>query len=449
LLAHHSTQAGLTEKAAALRTKAGERSLARSALAEGVAQLSRAIEQIASLPPSPARRAEQIRLQVALITPYFHLKSYIAPETKAAAERAQMLIEQAEALGEPPDDPLLLFSVLYSFWNVNVLAFNGDAVRNLGAQFLALAERRAETAPRMIGHRLLGSALLFTGDLAGGRAHHDRAIALYDMAAHRSLANRFGQDMGVTILTWRHLNLWILGYPEAALADVKRALEIAHETGQVGSLIYAQIHAGLTQMHCGNFMAAQVQWENLLVFLEEKGALFWRTPLMLYQACCLVRLGKHSDAVKIFTGSVNAWQSTGATLILPYWLSFFATASAELGQFDKAWNCIGEAIMLIERTKQAWCEAEVHRMAGEIALLSPELDQAKAEAYFERALAVARQQQAKSWELRAAMSMARLWRDQAKRDEARELLAPIYGWFTEGFDTLDLKQAKALLDELT
>jgi len=140
--------------------------------------------------------------------------------------------------------------VLYSFWNVNVLAFNGDAVCNLGAQFLALAERRAETVPRMIGHRLVGSALFFTGDLAGGRAHHDRAIALYDKAAHRSLANRFGQDMGVTILTWRHQNVWILGYPEAALADVKGALEIAHETGQAGSLIYAQIHAGLTQMYC-------------------------------------------------------------------------------------------------------------------------------------------------------------------------------------------------------
>src|SRR6267142_2505418 len=201
----------------------------------------------------------------------------------------------------------------------------------------------------MIGHRLLGSALFFTGDLAGGRAHHDRAIALYDMAAHRSLANRFGQDMGVTILTWRHQNLWILGYPEAALADVKGALEIAHETGQVGSLIYAQIHAGLTHMYCGNLLAAQVQWENLLVFLEEKGALFW--------------------------------QSIGATLVLPYFLSFFATACAELGQFDKAWNCIGEAIMLIERTKQAWCEAEVNRVAGEIALRSPAPDAVKAESY--------------------------------------------------------------------
>ena len=133
---------------------------------------------------------------------------------------------------------------------------------------------------------------------------------------------------------------------------------------------------------------------------------------------------------------------------MPLWLSHLANAHAELGQFDDAWRCIDEAMTAIETTKERWCEAEVNRIAGEIALKSPEPDTAKAEAYFERALAVARQQQAKSWELRAAMSMARLWRDQGKRDEARDLLAPVYGWFTEGFDTLDLKEAKALLDEL-
>ena len=125
-----------------------------------------------------------------------------------------------------------------------------------------------------------------------------------------------------------------------------------------------------------------------------------------------------------------------------------ARACGELGQFDDAWSYIGEAITAVETTKEKWYEAEVHRIAGEIALMSPEPDAAKAEACFERALAVARSQQAKSWELRAAISMARLWREQGKRDEARELLAPVYGWFTEGFDTLDLKQAKALLDEL-
>ena len=138
----------------------------------------------------------------------------------------------------------------------------------------------------------------------------------------------------------------------------------------------------------------------------------------------------------------------GSNMFVPLYLSYLARAYAELGQFDDAWRCIGEAMTAMETTKETWCEAEVNRIAGEIALMSPEPDAAKAEAYFERALAVARQQQAKSWELRAAMSMARLWRDQGKPQQARELLAPVYGWFTEGFDTLDLKEAKALLDEL-
>jgi predicted ATPase len=150
----------------------------------------------------------------------------------------------------------------------------------------------------------------------------------------------------------------------------------------------------------------------------------------------------------MITSGITAFRSTGATVWMPFYLSYLASAHAELGKFDDAWRCIGEAMTAIETTKERWCEAEVHRIAGEIALMSPEPDAAKAEAYFERALAVARAQQAKSWELRAAMSMARLWRDQGKRDEARDLLAPVYGWFTEGFDTLDLKEAKALLDEL-
>jgi predicted ATPase len=154
-----------------------------------------------------------------------------------------------------------------------------------------------------------------------------------------------------------------------------------------------------------------------------------------------------ADAVHTITSALTAWHSTGSTAFVPLYLSYLASAYAELDQFDDAWRWIREATTAIETTNERWWEAEINRVAGEIALHSPEPDAAKAQAYFERALAVARQQQAKSWELRAAMSMARHWRDQGKRDEARDLLAPVYGWFTEGFDTLDLQEAKALLGE--
>ena len=169
---------------------------------------------------------------------------------------------------------------------------------------------------------------------------------------------------------------------------------------------------------------------------------------MMQRGCLLALTGKASDAVQTITCGVTAMQSTGTTMWMPFWLSYLARANAEIGQPDDAKHCIGEAMAAVETAKERWCEAEVNRIAGEIALLSPEPDVAKAEAYFERALTVAREQQAKSWELRAAMSLARLWRDQGNRDEARDLLTPVYGWFTEGFDTLDLKEAKALLDAL-
>ena len=203
LLARHCTEAGLIEKAAGLWGKAGQRSLERSALVEAAEQLTRALDQIAALPATPALRREQIKLQVALITPLIHVKGYAAPETKAAVERARLLIEQAEALGEPPEDPLLLFSVLYGFWVANNVAFNGDVMRELAAQFLALAEKQGATVPLMIGHRLMGISLMLTGDIAQGRAHLDQAIALYDPAEHRPLATRFGQDIRVAILSFR------------------------------------------------------------------------------------------------------------------------------------------------------------------------------------------------------------------------------------------------------
>ena len=162
----------------------------------------------------------------------------------------------------------------------------------------------------------------------------------------------------------------------------------------------------------------------------------------------LALTGKASDAVQTTIAGLTAFRSTGATQFVPLYLSYLARAYAGLGEFDDAWRCVGEAMKMVETTKERVWEAEVNRVAGEIALKSPEPDAVKAEGYFERALAVAREQQAKSWELRAAMSMARLWRDQGKRDQARELLAPVYGWFTEGFDTRDLREATALLDEL-
>jgi class 3 adenylate cyclase/predicted ATPase len=448
LLARHCAEAGLIEKAASLWGKAGQRSLERSALVEASEQLTRALGLIAALPGSPALRREEMRLQVALVYPLMHVKGQAAPEAKAAAERARLLIKQAEARGEPPEDPLLLFSVLNALFVVDVAAFDGDAACERAAQFLALAEKRGAKVPLMLGHRAMGVCLTLMGKFVGARAHQDQVIALYDPVEYRQLAKRFSQDPRVVTLVYRSWALWALGYPEAAIASADQALNAARETGLAGLLMQAiSITCGI-QIICGNYATAKAQSDELIALAEEKSSIFWKATGMLCRASILANFGRASDAVAITTSVIAAYRSTGARLFLPLVLSHWARACAELGQFDEAWSYIGEAASLVETTKEQLGEAEVHRIAGEIALMSPERDAARAEAYFERSLAVARAQQAKSWELRAATSMARLWREQGKRGEARDLLAPVYGWFIEGFDTLDLKQAKALLDEL-
>ncbi|MGO9867935.1 MAG: ATP-binding protein, partial [Rhodomicrobium sp.] len=378
LLARHCTEAGLIEKAAGLWGKAGQRSLERSALMEAAEQLTRALAQIATLPATAALRSEQIKLQAALITPLSHVKGYAAPETKAAVERARLLIEQAEALGEPPEDTLLLFSVLFSFWVANYVGFNGDLMLELAAQFLALAERQRATIPIMIGHRVMGISLLLTGGISEGRAHLDRALALYDPAEHRPLAMRFGQDVRVSVLSYRSWALWLLGYPGAALADAEQALKDAREIGQAATLMYALAHAPFTHTCCGKYAAANVQLDELVALANQKDALLWKAVGMLVRGWVLALTAKALDAIHMITSGITASRSTGATLWMPLWLSHLARAYAALGKFDDAWRCIGEAMTTVETTKERWCEAEINRMAGEIALGSPQPDTSKA-----------------------------------------------------------------------
>jgi class 3 adenylate cyclase/predicted ATPase len=449
LLARHCTEAGLIEKAAGLWGKAGQRSLARSALVEAVAQLTRALGQFAIVPASPASRREEIKLQAALINALMHTRGYAAPETRAAAERARSLIEKAEALGEPPDDPLLLFSVLYSVWVANQTSLDGNVICELATQFLASAEKQGKTAPLMIGHRLMGTSLLMcTSEIEQGRAHLDRAIALYDPDQHRSLATRFGQDVRVAILWYRSWALWALGYPDAALGDVERALTDAREIGHAATLMFALAWTSPTLHYCGKYTEVNAQTEKVITLADEKGSVYWKALGLCMRGLFLHQSGRALEAVEKLTSGIAAWRATGATLFTPTQLSWLAAAQAELGQFDDARRCLEEAINLMKTTKESWYEAEVNRIAGEVALKSPDPDPKRASAYFERAIAVAREQKAKSWELRTAMSLARLWRDQGKTQQARDLLAPIYGWFTQGFGTLDLTTAKALLDEL-
>jgi len=442
LLARHCTEAGLIDKAAALWCKAGRQSLTRSAFIEAVAHFTRALSQFEVLPVTASLIRDRIEAHVGLGHALIDVKGHAAPETRAAFRRASELITQSEQLGEALDDPRLSLSVLRGLWANAYVAFDGDLMHELSAKFLTLAEKQGRALTT--AHRLMGLTLGLTGNFAEGRAHLDQALALGDPSEQRLEPT----DPRVTALTSRALILWSLGYPEAAQADIDETVRRAREIGEAATLMQALGVTNYTNILCGNAVAASALSGELMTLANEKGASLRRAEAVFQRGCVLALTARTADAVETIGSGVRAWRSTGATCWTPLHMLFLADAHARLGQFDDAWRCIGEALAASEASKESWCDADIHRLAGDIVLLSGEPDTAKAEAYFERALAVARKQQAKSFELRAAMSMARLWRDQGKRDEARGLLAPISGWFTEGFDTVDLKRAKALLDEL-
>jgi predicted ATPase len=315
------------------------------------------------------------------------------------------------------------------------VAFDGEATPGLAAKFLALAEQQGQTAPCLIGQRLVGTSLLLTGDIAGGRAHLDQALALYDPAEHRPLAMRFGQDVGVSIFAYRALAQWMLGMPETALAYADRALANARESQHAGTLMYAQLHTSLTHILCAEYAIAYEQSNEVIRLADEKGAAMWKALGTMQKGCALALSGKAAEAVEVITSGIATFRSTGSHVYLPIYLLHLSGAHAELGEFDDAWRCIGEAMSAVKATRERWYEAEIHRMAGEIALKLPQQSSSQAAAYFERALTIARAQQAKSWELRAAMSLARLWRDRGMPQKARDLLAPVYAAFTEGLET--------------
>ena len=449
LVAHHFGQAGLAESAIEWWGEAGRRSMERSALVEALAQLTRALNVIATLPPTPALRQEEIELQVALITPLIHLKGYSAPETKAASERARLLIEDAEAVGEPPKDSLLLFSAYYGLFGASTLTFNGNTVRELSAKVMALAEKERTAAALLLAHRIMGISSLYTGCFAEARTHMDSAIALYNPTEHRALATRFVTDVRAHVLCYRSLALWVLGYPAVAHAAAGRALSEARDVAQAGSLMNILALATTTYILSGDYAAASAGLDELIVLAGDKGSVYWKARGTWLSGWLSSLTGEPANAVELLTSGIATLQTTGATLLAPTQSSCLAAAHAQLGQSADARRCIDVAIAAIGKSKETWFEAEVNRIAGELTLVSPEHDATKAEAYFKQSLAIARQQQAKSWELRAAMSLARLWRSQGKMQEARELLAPVYGWFTEGFDTRDLKEAKSLLEQLS
>ena len=378
LLARHCTEAGLIEKAASLWGKAGQQSLGQSALVEAVAQLTRALDQTAILPGTTSLRREQINLQVAQMRALGLVKGFAAPETKAAAERARLLGEQAEALGEAP---ARLFSILFGSRIVNFTAFNGDVLRELSSRFLTLAEKHGVKFMIMTGHRLMGTSLMFTGYLVESRAHFDQAIALYDPIEHRPLAERFGQDARVSTLGYRSWALWMLGFPKAALADADQALSEARQIGHAATLMFALSSGVVTQIFGRRYEVATAQNNELCALADEKGSHFHKSSGLAYRGTILAMTAADA-ALDTVTRGITAFKSAETTHGLALVLSCLAKIYADLGRYDDACRTIGEALAMIEASRERLMEAEAKRMAGEIALMLPEPEAAKARSVF-------------------------------------------------------------------
>lgn len=446
-LARHCAEAGAAEKAAALWARAGRLCLRKSALREAETHFARALDLIRSQPSAAGLRREEITCQIGLARTLLLLRGYTSQEGKAALDETIALFERARSLGEPVEHPLALFTTLHGFWLASVVASSGSATRELAAECLALAEKGGAKGEIVAGRHAVGLSLLFSGDPQGSLAHFDQAIAMFDPDEDRQ-ATRYGGEYWSSALAGRAAALWTIGRPDAARADAAASLQFARAFGHAMTLGNNLIFATWIQFACGHMAIAGAHAADLKALSDEKDEPFYRAFSLMMEGLIAIAHGGAGDAVAQTSAALVAYRATGATLLSALVLAYLAKALAEGGRVEEARRGLDDAIATIAATEERWCESDIMQIAGEIALLSPSRDVSAAERHFKRALAIARAQKAKAWELRAATSLARLWCGGGRRAEACALLAPLCAWFTEGFDTRDLIEASAALREL-
>jgi TOMM system kinase/cyclase fusion protein len=441
LLAHHSTEAGLHEEAIGYWQKAGQRAIERSANLEAIGHLTIGLEVLKTLPDTPERTQQELTLHTALGVPLRAIKGLAAPEVGHVYARARELCQQVE---ETPQ----LFPVLRGLWEFYELQGELQTARELGEQLLTLAQRVREVELLLVAHNVLGDTLVWLGEFAVAREHLEQGMALYNPQQHRSHAFLYGYDSGVHCLSFAAWALWYLGYPDQALRRIHEALTLAQELSHPFSLAFALAFAAWLHQLRREEQAAQ-EWAAAAIALStDQGFPFWVAWGTILRGWALAEQGQRAKGIAQMRQGITAWRATGAELQRPYYLALLAEAYGKAGQAEEGLSVLAEALTAVHKTGERQYEAELYRLTGELLRKQDGSDEQEAESCLRQAVDVAHQQQAKSLELRAAMSLSRLWQSQGKRAEARELLAPIYGWFTEGFDTADLQEAKALLAEL-
>jgi predicted ATPase len=320
--------------------------------------------------------------------------------------------------------------------------------REIAETLLHLAQRAHDRVLSVVAHYALGATWFWLGALPAARLHLEEAIAHYRPDQRGNLVFRMGQDPGVACRAFAALTLWLLGDPDQALAHIHDALALAHELSHPYSLAFARWGAAWVSQFRRDVPAVHEQAEAAVALSTEQGFPFWAAAGTILRGWALAMQGQDEVGMAQVRQGIAAYRATGAALLVPYYCTLLAGVFAHLGHPEDGLQALAEAHALIEQQEERWWEAEVCRLRGVLLLRQPGASQAEAEAWLQWALDVARRQEAKSLELRAAMSLARLWQRQGKREEACDLLALVYDWFTEGFDTADLQEAKQLLDEL-
>jgi class 3 adenylate cyclase/predicted ATPase len=442
LLAHHCTEAGLTEQAVQYWRRAGEHALERSANLEAIAHFTRGIQLLDGLPQSRQRDEQELVFQAALIAPLWTNCGFGSPEAERASRRALELCERAA-----PDTPAH-FRALYGLAYAYLMPGDLRRARPLAEQLLDLAKRRQDPEHLAYAHFEMGTELLWSAELAAACAHFEQGIALYDPEWGRPASSRHGFNCVSNCHMFLARVSWHLGYPEQALRHSGQAVAIAEGISHPFSRAVALSWAAALHQLRGETRQTQELAEISLALATEQGFPFLAAFAMVFRGWALVEQGQSEEGIAQLRDGLVAYRATGAELESSHWLGLLAEACRDTGQTEDGLRVIAEAFDHVAQTGIVYYEPELRRLEGELRLRQDPANAQKAETCFRCAVETAREQQAKSWELRASTSLARLWRDQGKRTDARDLLAPIHGWFTEGFDTLDLKEAKALLDAL-
>ena len=441
LVAHHCMEAGLTNQSVTYWYKASQRAIERSAHVEAIAHLRQGLQLLQTLPETPERTQREVDMLIVLGASLLATKGFAAPEVGQTYTRARQLCAHL-------DNPHQLFPVLRGLWNYYTARSELQTAKILGEQLLSLAQQAQESVMLLAAQAALGRTLFFLGTVASAHTYLAQGIALYDLHQHHASVFRHGEDAGVVCHSFAAWALWYRGYPDQGLTRNDEAVTLAQQSVHPYSLAFALTCAAQFHQLRREGRAVQACAEAVLSLAREQGFPLWVVIGGILRGWARAHQGQAQEGIAQITQGLRALQATGVETTRSYYLGFLAEAHSVIGQPEVGLRALGEALTLVDTTGARFYEAEVYRLKGELLLQQASDNQAEAETCFHQAIAIARNQQAKSLELRAATSLARLWHQQGKRQEAHDLLAPVYSWFTEGFDTADLQDAKALLDEL-